>query len=77
MDQFTYLDNNISSTENDVNTRIDKTLTVIDRLSAIWKSDLSKKKTEFFPATLGLKQNIRRKARWELKKNTASYFYKS
>ena len=38
-DPFAYLSRNILSTENDVNTRIRKTYTAIDRLSIIWKSD--------------------------------------
>ena len=37
---FTYLGSNISSTETDVNIRIRKTLTAIDRLSTIEKSNL-------------------------------------
>ena len=37
---FISLGSNISSTENDVNVRIGKAWTVIDRLSTIWKFDL-------------------------------------
>ena len=39
-----YLVSNISSTENDVNRRIDKAWSSIDRLSIIWKADLSDEK---------------------------------
>ena len=38
VDQFTYLDCNISSTEMDVNTHPVKVWTPIDRLSTIWKA---------------------------------------
>ena len=41
--KFTYFDSNISSTENDVNIDIGKTLTTINGLLIIWKSDLSNK----------------------------------
>ena len=40
---FTYFGSNITSTESDVNIRLEKTETVIDRLSIIWKSDVSDK----------------------------------
>ena len=43
MDKFTYLGSNVSSTENDINTRRVKAQTAIDRLSVIWKSVLSYK----------------------------------
>ena len=41
--QFIHLSSNISSTESDVNIRIGKAWTAIDRLTAIEKSDLSDK----------------------------------
>ena len=43
VDKFTYLGSSVSSTENDVNTQLAKAWTVIDRLSVIWKSDLTDK----------------------------------
>ena len=43
VDKFTYLGGSVSSTEKDVNTRLAKAWTVIDRLSVIWKSDLTDK----------------------------------
>ena len=47
-DKVTYLGSSVLSTERDINMRIVKAPTVIDRLSIIWKSDLSNKiKTEF------------------------------
>ena len=43
----------VSSTENDINTRLAKAWTAIDRLWVIWKSDLSEKiKRNFFQATV-------------------------
>ena len=49
VDQFIYLGCNISSTESNINIRIGKTWTAIDRLSTILKSDLSDEiKREFF-----------------------------
>ena len=52
VDKFTYLGSNVSSTENDINTRLAKAWTAIDRLSVIWKSDLTDKiKRSFFPSS--------------------------
>ena len=49
VDKFTYLGSSFSSTENDIDTRLTKTWTAIDRLSIIWKSDLTDKmKRSFF-----------------------------
>ena len=48
-DHFTFLDSNISSTENDVNIHVAKAWAAIDTLSTLWKSDLLDKiKREFF-----------------------------
>ena len=41
VDKFTYLGSSISSTEIDINTRLAKAWAVIDRLSVIWKSNLT------------------------------------
>ena len=49
LDKFTYLGSCISSTETDIDTRITKAWTAINRLSVIWKSDLADKmKRSFF-----------------------------
>ena len=49
IDQSTYLSSNISSTKNDVSVRIVKMWIATDRLSIIWKSNLSDNmKREFF-----------------------------
>ena len=53
VDKFTYLGSNVSSTENDIDTRLMKTWTAIDRHSIIWKSDLTDKmKRSFFQAAV-------------------------
>ena len=41
VDEFTYVGNNISSTESNVNIGIGKAWTAIDKLSIIWKSDIT------------------------------------
>ena len=52
VDKFPYLGNSVSSTENDINTRLAKAWTAINRLSVIWKSDLTDKiKRTFFPSS--------------------------
>ena len=46
---FTYLGSSVSSTEKDIKTRLAKAWTAINRLSIIWKSDLTDKmKRSFF-----------------------------
>ena len=53
VDKFTYLRNSVSSTEKDIDTRLTKAWTAIDRLSIIWKSDLTDKmKRSFFQAAV-------------------------
>ena len=53
VDKFTYLGSSISSTEKDIDTRLTKAWTAIDRLSIIWKSDLTEKmKRSFFQAAV-------------------------
>ena len=41
VDKFTDLGSSVSSTETDINTRLAKSWTAIDRLLVIWKSDLT------------------------------------
>ena len=51
VDKFTYLGSSVSSTEKDIDTRLTKAWTAIDRLSIIWKSELTDKmKHGFFQA---------------------------
>ena len=53
VDKFNYLGSSYSSTEKDINTRLNKAWTAIDRLSIIWKSDLTDKmKRSFFQAAV-------------------------
>ena len=51
VDKFTYLGSSVSSSKKDIDTRLAKTWTAIDRLSIIQKSDLTDKmKCSFFQA---------------------------
>ena len=43
VDRFTYLGSSVSSTEKDINTRLTKAWRAIDKLSIIWKSELTDK----------------------------------
>ena len=53
VDNFTYLGSSVSSTEKDIDTQQTKAWTAIDKLSIIWKSDLTKKiKCSFFQAVV-------------------------
>ena len=53
VDKFTYLGSSVSSTEKDIDTRLTKGWTAIDKLSVIWKSDLTDKmKRSFFQAVV-------------------------
>ena len=53
VDKFTYLGSSVSSTENDIDTWLTKAWMAIDRLSIIWKSDLTDKmKRSFFQAAV-------------------------
>ena len=53
VDKFTYLGSSVESTEKDIETRLTKAWTAINRLSIIWKSDLTDKmKSSFFQAAV-------------------------
>ena len=53
VDKFTYLGSSVSSTQKDIDTRLTKAWTAINRLSIIWKSDLTDKmKPSFFQAAV-------------------------
>ena len=53
VDKFSYIRSSLSSTEKDIDTRLTKAWTAIDRLSIIWKSDLTDKmKCSFFQAAV-------------------------
>ena len=48
VDKFTYLGSSVESTEKDIETRLTKAWTAINRLSTIWKSDLTDKMKRSF-----------------------------
>ena len=48
VDKFPYLGSSVSSIETDINTQLAKAWTAIDRLSVIWKSDLTDKMRRIF-----------------------------
>ena len=53
VDKFTYLGSSVESTEKDIDTRLTKAWTAINRLSILWKSDLTvKMKRSFFQAAV-------------------------
>ena len=53
LDKFTYLGSSVESTEKDIETRLTKAWTAINRLLIIWKSDLTDKmKRSFFQAAV-------------------------
>ena len=53
VDKFTYLGSTVSSTEKDIDTRLTKAWTAFDRLSIIWKSNLTDEmKRGFFQAAI-------------------------
>ena len=53
VDKFTYLGSSVASTEKEIDTRLMKAWTAIDRLSIIWKSKLTDKmKHSFFQAAV-------------------------
>ena len=53
VDKFTYLGSSVSTTEKDINTRIAKVWIAIEKLSVIWRSDLTNKiKHSFFQTTV-------------------------
>ena len=83
VDKFTYLGSSVESTEKDIETRLTKAWTAINRLSTIWKSDLTDKmKRSFFQAavtsillygctTWTLTKRAGEETRWQLHKNAA------
>ena len=53
VDKFTYQGSSVSSTETDIDTRLTKAWAAINRLSVIWKSDLTDKmKRSFFQSAV-------------------------
>ena len=53
VDKFTFLGSSVSSTKKDIDTQLTKTWTAIDKLSVVWRSDLTDKmKRSFFQAAV-------------------------
>ena len=84
VDKFLYLASSVSSTESDINMRLAKAWTVINRLSIIWKFDQSDKIKQFLPSSGCINSTIWmqhmdadkaywKKARQELHKYTKTY----
>ena len=80
VDKFTYLGSSVESTEKDIETRLTKAWTAINRLSIIWKSDLTDKmKRSFFQAAvtaiwmhyMDANKTAGEETRWQLHKNVA------
>ena len=83
VDKFTYLGSSVESTEKDIETRLTKAWTAINRLSIIWKSDLTDKmKRSFFQAAvtsilaiwmhyMDANKTGGEETRWQLHKNAA------
>ena len=83
VDKFTYLGISVSSTEKYIDTQLMKAWTAIDRLSIIWKSDLTDKMKQFLPGSgrvdtvvwmhyLDANKTAGEEARRQLHKNAAS-----
>ena len=71
--KFTYLGSSVSSTKKYIDIRLTKAWTAIDRLSIIWKSDLTDKmKRSFFQAAVVSILLYGEVARRQLHKNVAS-----
>ena len=71
VDKFTYLGNSISSIETEINTRLEKEWTTINRLLVIWKSDLNDTLTKRMEKKLD--RNYTRMLQAVLNKSTRQY----
>ena len=83
VDKFTYLGSSVASTKKDINMRLTKAWTAINRLSIIWKSDLTDNETQFLPGSghidtaiwvhyMDSNKTAGKEARRQLHKNAAS-----
>ena len=80
VDKFTYQGSSISSTEKDIDTRLTKAWTALNRLSIIWKSEITDKmKRSFFHVAvvsilycMDANKTAGEEARRQLHKNVAS-----
>ena len=69
VDKFTNLGSSVSSTETDINTRLAKAWRDINRLSVIWKSDLTDKMKRSFFQTAVLSILLYGCIKWTLTKH--------
>ena len=70
VDKFAYLGSSVASTEKDIDTRLTKAWTAINRLSIIWKSDLTD--TAIWMHYMDSNKTAGEEARRQLHKNAAS-----
>ena len=70
VDKFTYLGSSVESTEKDIKTRLAKAWTAINRLSIIWKSDLTDKMIRSFFQAAGTSILLYGCTTWTLTKRT-------
>ena len=68
VDKFTYLGSSVSSTENDIDTRLTKAWTAIETLSIIWKSDLTDEMKRSFLQAAVVSMQLYRCTTWTLTK---------
>ena len=68
IDKFTYLGSSVESTEKDIDTRLMKAWTAINRLSIIWKSDLTDKMKRSFSQAAVVSILLYGCTTWTLKK---------
>ena len=72
VDKFTYLGSSVESTEKDIETRLTKAWTAINRLSIIWKSDLTGHiDTAIWMHYMDANKTTGEEARWQLHKKAA------
>ena len=69
MDKFTYQGSSVLSTEKDINMRLAKAWTAINRLSVIWKSDLTDKIKRIFFQTVAMLILLHGCTTWTLTKH--------
>ena len=78
VDKFTYLGSSVESTEKGIETRLAKAWTAINKLSIIWKSDLTDKmKRSFFQAGEEARRQLHKNAACNLKQVLAATPHKT
>ena len=74
VDKFTYLGSSVSATMRDINTRLVKAWTANDRLSVIWKSDLTDKIKRSFSQAVVMSTLLYVCTTWTLNKRIEEKF---